>query len=188
MCRTSWFLSWCGASVATPLRWLLLASAAGAACGYHLVGTGSGNLPPHLSRLYVAPLVNQTGRAELDQRLSEELSREWVGRARFRLVGSAEEADAVLSGTLVAAVVTPVAYDAQGRATQYQLLVVADMQLVDRTGDQPRELWHEPRLSRTVTYQVDASAVDYFDRELEAIERLAREFARAVVVGILEGF
>jgi outer membrane lipopolysaccharide assembly protein LptE/RlpB len=152
------------------------------------VGTGSGNLPAHLTKLYVAPLVNQTGRAELDQRLAEELSREWVRRGRFRLVGSAEEADVVLSGTLLAANVTPVQYDAQGRATEYQLLVVADLQLVDRTGEKPQELWHEPRLSRTVTYQVDASAVDYFDRELEAIERLAREFARAVVVSVLEGF
>lgn len=158
------------------------------ACSYHLVGTGAGNLPSHLAKLYVAPLVNQTGRAELDQRLSEELSQEWLRRGRFQLVGSAEEADAVLSGTLVAVNVTPVQFDAQGRATQYQLLVVADMKLVDRTGEKPRELWHEPRLSRTVTYEVDASAVDYFDRELEAIERLSREFARAVVVAVLEGF
>jgi len=157
-------------------------------CGYHLVGTGTGTFPAHLQRLYVAPLVNQTGRPELDQRLSEELSREWLRRGRFQLVGTAEEADAVLSGTLLYAQSTPVQYDAQGRATEYQLLVVADMQLVDRTGPQPQELWHEPRLSRTVTYQVDVSAADYFDRELEAIERLAREFARAVVVNILEGF
>lgn len=159
-----------------------------ASCGYHLVGTGVGNVPTHLTKLYVAPLVNQTGRAELDQRLSEELSQEWLRRGRFRLVGSAEEADAVLSGALVAINVTPVQFDGQGRATQYQLLVVADMKLVDRTGDKPKELWHEPRLSRTVTYEVDASAVDYFDRELEAIERLSREFARAVVVSVLEGF
>lgn len=157
-------------------------------CGYHLVGTGRGNLPPHLTALYVAPLINQSGRAELDQRLSEELSREWLRRGRFRLVGSAEEADVVLSGTLIAANVTPVQYDPQGRATEYQLLVVASMQLVERTGEKPKQLWQEPRLTRTVTYQVDASAVDYFDRELEAIERLSREFARAVVVSILEGF
>lgn len=157
-------------------------------CGYHLVGTGRGNLPPHLTALYVAPLINQSGRAELDQRLSEELSREWLRRGRFRLVGSAEEADVVLSGTLIAANVTPVQYDPQGRATEYQLLVVASMQLVERTREKPKQLWREPRLTRTVTYQVDASAVDYFDRELEAIERLSREFARAVVVSILEGF
>ncbi|MCS7182672.1 MAG: LPS assembly lipoprotein LptE [Thermoanaerobaculum sp.] len=157
-------------------------------CGYYLVGTGGVGVPAHLKTLFVAPLVNQTGRPELDQRLSEELSQEWLRRGRFRLVGSAEEADAVLSGTLVGVHVTPVQFDPEGRATQYQLLVVADMKLVDRTGEQPKELWHEPRLSRTVTYEVDASAADYFDRELEAIERLSREFARSVVVAVLEGF
>ncbi|NWF99920.1 MAG: LptE family protein [Thermoanaerobaculaceae bacterium] len=158
-----------------------------AGCGYHLVGV-SGNLPPTLHKLHVAPFVNRTGRAELDQRLTEEVTQEWLRRSRFQLVSSADEADAVLSGAVVSANVAPVRFDEQGRATEYQLTVAADVQLVDRTGEQPVVLWRDPNFSRTVSYQVDVSAVSYFDREIEAMEQVARDFARGLVVTILEGF
>lgn len=156
-------------------------------CGYHLVGV-SGNLPSNLQRLHVAPFVNQTGRAELDQRLTEEVTQEWLRRSRFQLVASPDEADVVLSGSVVGANVAPVRFDEQGRATEYQLTVSADVQLVDRTGEKPVVLWRDARFSRTVSYEVDVSAVSYFDREIEAMERVARDFARGLVVTILEGF
>lgn len=169
-------------------RLAVAALAAGlSGCGYHLVGV-SGNLPATLQRLHVAPFVNQTGRAELDQRLTEEVTQEWLRRSRFQLVSSADEADAVLSGSVVGASVSPVRFDDQGRATEYQLTVSADVQLVDRTGEKPVVLWKDPRFSRTVSYEVDASTLAYFDREVEAMERVARDFARGLVVTILEGF
>ena len=158
-----------------------------AGCGYALVGSSS-NLPESLRTLYIAPFVNQTGRAELDQRLAEQVTQEWVRRARFQLVPDAERADAVMSGTVVAAVVAPVRFDDEGRATEYQLSVSADVQLVDRTGAKPVTLWRDQRFTRSVSYEVDVSAANYFDREVEAIDRLARDFARGLVVAILEGF
>jgi outer membrane lipopolysaccharide assembly protein LptE/RlpB len=156
-------------------------------CGYRLVGATS-NLPEHLARLYVAPLVNQSGKAELDQRLTEEVTQEWVRRGRFQLVDSAEKADAVLSGSVTAVISTPVRFDDQGRASEYQLSVVTDVQLVDRSGSSPIVLWHDARFMRSVSYQVDINSEDYFDREVEAIDRLSRDFARALVVSVLEGF
>ena len=165
---------------------LVLATFAGG-CGYHLVGQSS-SLPAKLQKLYVAPFVNQSGRAELDQRLTEEVSQEWVRRGRFQLVSSAEQADVVLSGTVSAAVTSPVQFDQRGRATEYQFIVVADVQLVDRTGEKPVVLWREQRFSRSSAFQVDVNATDYFDRTVEAMDLLARDFARGLVVTILEGF
>lgn len=169
------------------LAGLALAVLVSGACGYHLIGLSS-NLPPKLKTLFVAPLVNQTGRAELDQRLTEEITQEWVRRGRFQLVSSADQADAVLSGTVTSAVVSPVQFDTQGRATQYQLTVSADMQLVDRTGQKPLLLWRDQSFSRSLSYAVDINATDYFDREVQAMDQLARDFARGLVVAILEGF
>lgn len=155
-------------------------------CGYHLVGYG--NLPSNLKTLHVAPFVNQTARAELDQRLTEEITKEWVRRGRFQLVSSPDQADAVLSGTVTAAAVAPVRFDEQGRATEYQLGVSADVKLIDRTGPKPIVLWRDQRFTRVVSYEVDASNINYFDREVEAMEQAARDFARGLVVTILEGF
>ncbi len=158
-------------------------------CGYRLVGAaGAGAIPARLQKLHIVPFVNQTTRSELDQRLTEELSQEWVRRGRFQLVSSLDQADAVLSGTITAAVVSPVRFDQQGRATEYQLSVSAEVKFVDRTGPKPVLLWHDQRFTRVLSYEVDASLTNYFDREVQAIEQLSREFARGLVVTILEGF
>ncbi len=178
---------WRGPSACVALAGMVLATVAMAGCGYGLVGLSS-NLPPHLERLCVTPFVNQTERPELEQRLAEALTQEWVKRGRFQLVAAPEEANAVLSGTIVAAVSAPVRFDAQGRATEYQLTLIADVQLVDRSGEKPVTLWHDKRFARSTSYAVTINATDYFDRETEAIDVLSRDFARGLVVSILEGF
>jgi outer membrane lipopolysaccharide assembly protein LptE/RlpB len=176
-------LTFSGARVTTAV----LLFALSASCGYHLVGTSS-NLPARLQTLYVAPFINQTSRSEVDQRLTEQITQEWVRRGRFQLVASGDKADAVLSGTVKSAVVNPVQFDQQGRATEYQLTVIADIQLVDRTGERPVVLWRDERFARNTAYPVDPLAKDYFDREIEALDRLSRDFARDLVVTILEGY
>ena len=94
----------------------------------------------------------------------------------------------MLSGTVKSAVVNPVQFDPQGRATQYQLTVTIDVQLVDRTGEKPVVLWHDERFSRNTAYPVDPLAKDYFDREVEAMDTLSRTMAQDLVTTILEGF
>jgi outer membrane lipopolysaccharide assembly protein LptE/RlpB len=164
---------------------LVLALSGG--CGYHLVGTSS-NLAPRLQTLYVAPLINQTARSEVDQRLTEQISQEWVRRGRFQLVSTGDKADAVLSGTVKSAIVNPVQFDQQGRATQYQLTVTIDIPLVDRTSEKQVVLWRDEQFSRNTAYPVDPLAKDYFDREVEALDTLSRGMARDLVTTILEGF
>ena len=160
------------------------------ACGYHLIGQSS-SLPANLQKLCVMPFINRTNRAELDQRLTEQVSQEWVRRGRFQLVSNPAQADVVLSGTVTSAASMPVQFDQYGRATQYQLTVVADIQFVDRTGEKPVVLWHDQRFSRSKPYDVNVTAAtsyDYFDQEVQAMDLLAIDFARGLVVTILEGF
>ena len=192
--RGSWFV----VRTARPIRaaWLtagavtlLVAVVVTGGCGYRLVGTGdTGTIPKRLQKLHVAPFVNKTSRAELDQRLTGEVSQEWVRRGRFQLVSNPDQADVVLSGSVTVANISPVRFDDQGRASEYQLSVAADISFIDRTGEKPIVLWRDQRFTRVISYEVDASSANYFDREVQAIERLARDFARGLVVTILEGF
>jgi hypothetical protein len=156
-------------------------------CGYHLVGTAT-YLPTEYQNLYVKPFVNQSGWADVDQRLGEAVSQEWVRRRRFHLVDSPEQADLVLQGTIAAIMILPVSVDSQGRATEYQMNLTVAAQLVDPRGDKPVVLWEDKAFSRRTSYQVEESAVDYFDRQVQALEMLARDLASALVSAVLEGF
>jgi len=157
-------------------------------CGYHLVGTSSNYLPPELRTLHVTRFKNTTTWADMDQRLTEAVSREWVRRRRFELVEDRSRADLELTGNIQAVIISPVRFDDAGRASEYQMTLVASMKLLDIRGEKPVVLWEDKGFSRRTSYEVDTSAADYFDRQIEAIERVSNDFARSLVSSILEGF
>ncbi len=165
----------------------LLAAAALAGCGYHLVGTSS-FLPPELDTLYVERFANNTSWVDVDQRLLEAVTREWLRRRRFVIVDDPDDAKLVLSGTVNAVMISPVTFDDRGRATTFQMVVNTRIQLKDVREEEPKLLWEDPGFSRRTSYEVDVTAVDYFDRQMQALEELSVEYARALVSAVLEGF
>lgn len=156
-------------------------------CGYHLVGTST-YLPDDVQSLHVEFFANKTSRADMDQRVAEALNLEWVRRGRFQLVDRAEDADIVLSGTMTRLLVTPVSFDESGRATEYQMTLLTEVRLNDMRGEDPVLLWENKSFSRRTSYVVNEDAVDYFDRQREAMNELSTEYSRALVSAVLEGF
>lgn len=156
-------------------------------CGYHLVGTTS-FLPEDIETLHVETFTNQTRWVDMDQRLLEALTLEWVRRRRLRLVDTPEEADVVLSGTIQRLAVVPVSYDDRGRANEYQMSIQAMVQLKDVRGDEPVVLWEDKAFSRRTSYLVDPDAVEFFDRQNVAMTELSSDFSSALVTAVLEGF
>jgi len=156
-------------------------------CGYHLVGTSS-FLPPDLNILYSARFDNMTTWADVDQRLDEAMAREWARRRRFELVSYREDAQLVFEGTIRSISMIPVTLDQEGRASEYQMTLTVTAQLLDVRGEEPKVLWEDKAFSRRTSYDVDPSAVNYFDRQIEAMDEVARELARALVTAVLEGF
>lgn len=158
-----------------------------AGCGYHLVGTSS-SLPPELQTLYVEKFENLTRWIDVDQRLVEAVTLEWVRRGRFDLVDNQEGADLVLGGVITSVSFAPVSFDEQGRANEYQITMLTSVKLRDMRGDEPKLLWEDRAFSRRTSYPVDPRATDYFDRQIEAIDDVSEEYARALVSAVLEGF
>lgn len=154
-------------------------------CGYALVGRAS-NIPDSIRKLYVSPLENTTRRSEVEQILTRALADELVARRRFSLVSEAGGADAVLAGKVVGFDTTPLTFDDQGRATEYQITITASMAFRDRAAD--KVIWENDRYIYKESYRVDPSEQQYFDREKLAIEEAAGRFARTVVIDLLEGF
>jgi outer membrane lipopolysaccharide assembly protein LptE/RlpB len=156
-------------------------------CGYHLTGTST-YLPPEIQTLHVEIFENRTARADMDQRVAEALNLEWVRRGRFQLVDLAKDAELILSGTMTRLTVIPVSFDESGRATEYQMTLITEVRLFDARGDEPVLLWEDKAFSRRNSYAVDEDAVDYFDRQREAMDKLSQEYSRALVSAVLEGF
>ena len=156
-----------------------------AGCGYTLVGTGN-LLDPAIHTLYVPTFVNRTTRVELEQRVTQSVADEFVSRGRMKLVHDPKMADIILRGSVDTFNLAPVGFD-QGRATQYQISITANIELLDHRKDD-KVLWKNDQYRFVENYQVNLQTTDTFDQETRAITEIAQRFAQSLVANLLEGF
>ena len=164
---------------------IVLVAVLTAGCGYALVGQGS-SLPENIRVVEFTTLENRTQRVGLEQRLSAEITRELVSRGRFRVQATEPGADAVLTGAVLGFNLYPVSFDSQGIATNYQVQITARVALTAIPGGEA--IWENPAFTFRGNYEFNATAATYVDRENDAIDRVADQFAQSLVTSMLEGF
>ncbi len=174
-------------------RVALLVSALGTAallpgCGYHLAGMAGGTsfLPEGVRTIGIPTLHNETDRPEIEQRITEALVDEFVHRGRIEAVAGREGADVVLEGTIMSFRTDPVTFTARGRYDRVEVTITARMRLVRVHPE--KVLWSQNHFVFQEQYDVPETPLSQVDREIVAIEEIARDFARSVVTSILEGF
>jgi hypothetical protein len=160
------------------------------ACGYALVGRGN-NLPDHIKVIGVPQFENQSGVVELDQKLTEAVRAEFQGRGRYRTDPDTSRADAVLSGTITSVRPDAVQFNTARQVSRVAITVVASVEFRD-VGDNNKVLWANPSMLvreeydlRSTVEVIDPAA--FFRQDADALDRLAKAFARALVAQVLEG-
>lgn len=158
-------------------------------CGYALVGRAT-NIPEDVQRVYVTPFENRTTRGEIEQFITSAVINELVTRQRFTMVNGSDQADAVIVGVISGFRVTPITFDAEGRATEYETTITADVAFrrePTEPGTEPEVIWANSRYLFRETYELDASD-EFFDQQNLALDDTAELFAKTMVSDLLEGF
>lgn len=155
-------------------------------CGYHTAGHGD-RLPATLRVLAIPGFRNQTQTYRIEQILTRDVVREFLGRTNYQIVNNtADSADATLRGTVVSTVAAPLTYDSQtGRASSEIVTITLKVSLVDRSG---RVLFENQNYTFRDVYQVSREVISFFDEETPALQRMSHDFARALVSDILEAY
>ena len=171
---------------------IALALALSAACGYSLAGRGS-FLPDYVKTIAVPLFTNNTKVFEIEQRLTEAVRREFIGRGKYKIVPEATGADAQLTGQILSISLSPTAFDANRQATRYAAVIVIKVEMRDLKAD--KVLWENPALEyreefepATVTGTGVADVSVFFGQASNALDRMTENFARSVVSAILEAF
>jgi len=153
-------------------------------CGYHLRGTGS-SLPPHIKKIQVPMFKNNTPRFELDVKLTQSVIDELVARGKVEITDDTASADAVLIGEISSFRVNPIAFSGTDTADRYNITIVARITVRDLVED--RVFFSNPNFVYKKEYEVEEGA-DFESVETKAIEEISGNFARSLVIMILEGF
>ena len=160
------------------------------ACGYSLSGRGS-FLPASIRIIGVPLFTNVTSVYEIERPVTDRVRAELIGRGRWTVKPDAENVDALLTGQIAAANLTPAAFNEQQQATRLVLTLVARLELRDVKAN--KVIWSAPGMQFSEQYEVStsSSAGDpnaFLRQDANALQRLASEFARAVVSAMLEAF
>lgn len=172
-----------GAAVLALVLWL-------PGCGYSLAGRGS-FLPESIKIVGVPMFVNNTAVYDVEKRITERVRSEFIGRGKYKVEPNATGVDAVLLGEISSITLAPAAFTEERLASRYILTVTAKIEFRDVKAD--KVLWSNPSMQFREEYEQTntASATDataFFGQNVNAVERLASEFARSIVSAILEAF
>ncbi len=160
-------------------------------CGYALVGKGV-NLDPSIKRIGVPLFKDSSGRPGLDQKITEKVIEELLKRGHFDVVPEATGVDALVEGSIVNYSSQPIGFtdDSSGssntEASRYAIILVAKVRYT-KTGVS-EAIWQSEAFATRDEYDIGDDPSAFFDREEQAIERLATTFARNIVAGMLEAF
>jgi outer membrane lipopolysaccharide assembly protein LptE/RlpB len=160
--------------------------AAVTACGYHTVGAAT-HLPPNVRTLSVPVFATRTEAYHTETVMTDAVIREFAARTRFRMTPDANpEADAVLHGTILKEAMTPLTYNASTQeSSSFLLTVVVSVTLNARDG---KVLYENKNYVFRQQYQSTTDLPTFLQENPAALERLSRDFARALVADVLEGF
>lgn len=168
---------------------LLLAVLAHSGCGYSLAGRGS-FLPAYIKRIGVPQFTNNTAIFELDRQITERVRSEFIGRGKWTIVPDTTGVDGLVTGVISSVTLTPVAFNTAQQATRYALTLSASVEFKDMRSN--TVLWSNPAMQYREEFPLNpTSALDtttFLGQDVNARERMANEFARALVSSILEAF
>lgn len=155
-------------------------------CGYHTLGAAT-HLPPDVHTLSVPQFAIRTNNYRTDTLMTQAVIREFAARTRLRVTPSTSgDPDAVLKGTILQQTVTPLTYNTSTQqSSSYLITLVASVTLTSRDGT---VLFHNGRYVFRQQYQSTTNLPTFLDESPAAQERLARDFARALVADVLESF
>jgi outer membrane lipopolysaccharide assembly protein LptE/RlpB len=155
-------------------------------CGYHVSGR-SDLLPASIKTIAIPAFGNITGRYRLTDMMARSLTREFITRTRYKVVGDENQADAVLKGAVVNYLFFPNVVDQDtGRSAGVQVLVVLQLSLYEKaTG---KVIYTQPSMEVRNRYEIAIDPRAYFEESDLALERVSRDVARAVVSSVLEAF
>jgi hypothetical protein len=157
-------------------------------CGYALVGKGI-TTDPSIKRIGVPLFRDRTGKAGLDQKLTNKLIAELLKRGRFDVVSQTEGVDATVEGEILTYNTAPIGFSSDGSTTQAsRFSVTVTVRIVYQKVGATEPIWANESFTAREEVEFSDDSGSFFDKEDQTWERLGEAFARTLVATMLEAF
>jgi outer membrane lipopolysaccharide assembly protein LptE/RlpB len=154
-------------------------------CGYHTLGAAT-HLPPDVTTISVPLFATRTVAYHTETVMTDAVIRELTTRTRLRVLPAENpDAGAVLHGTILQEVVSPLTYNsATQQSSSFIITIVASVTLNAADGT---VLYQNKNIVYREQYQSTTDLATFIQEDPAAVDRLSRAFARQLVADVLEG-
>jgi len=159
-------------------------------CGYALAGRGN-SLPASIVTIGVPQFVNQSTIPDIERVLTDAVRAELQTKRRYRILPDETGVDALFVGRVLNVVLQPSAFTSQNQVSRNLIIATASVEFTEVQAS--RVIWANPSFQVRDEFDVTTgrSSNDpraLFEQDANALDRLARSFARSVVTSIFEAF
>jgi outer membrane lipopolysaccharide assembly protein LptE/RlpB len=163
---------------------LLLTTLTG--CGYHQAGSAT-HIPTDVRTLAVPIFATDAQAFRTAMVFTQATIHELNLRTKYRILNNdTSDADATLHGTILSQTVTPFTYDSTtGQSSSYLVTITAKVVLTAHDG---RVLYRNDTILYREQYQSTEDLSSFIQEDGYAVNRIAKDFAQAVVSDMLESF
>ncbi len=155
-------------------------------CGYHTLGSAT-HLPPNVRTIAVPVFATRAQQFHTEFAFTQAVITELNARTRYKVqTQETGDADAVLHGTILSEISSPLTYDSSsGQTSSYLITITARVLLTAHDG---HVLYRNDNLLFREQYQSTQDLTSFIQEDGPAVHRVARDFAQTVVANMLESF
>lgn len=169
---------------------MLAAGVSAASCGYALSGKGS-FLPAYIKTLGIPMFENHTPFQLVEQLFTQKVRAEFQSSRRYTVVPTEEGVDGIVRGAIQNIGLQPIGLNDQQLASRFRITVTMKTSFEDVKAQ--KTLWENPALSFSDEYEAATptgagNVAGFIENDKVAMDRMAGDFARALVSAILEAF
>ena len=160
---------------------VLIATLAGAGCGYSL----RGNLPAHIKTIAIPIFQNRTPVPAVENFLTNAVVNAFSTNGRLR-VTSVDRADSILEGEITNYNLQSIAYDSAANIRQFRLTVTLNLRFRDVRRNEV--LFQRSGFSDRADFAVPGTVAETITTSEGALQQAATDIARSVVSFAVERF
>lgn len=163
-------------------------------CGYRVAGHNDA-LPKTVHVIAVPALENKTTTYRIEQRLTAATIHQFLASTPYKVVSTANGADAVLYGKVLSLEAVPLLFvttpatttqASTTRATTMLVTMKCEVTLTEAATE--RVLYHNENFLFRNEYEVSSDVKSFFEEQDPALDRMARDFAKRLVAAVTENF
>ena len=155
------------------------------ACGYAFAPQGE-YIDQKISKIYVEQFGNKTPYADVENYVRTAFIDQFILTQRFKIVESAEAADAIVKGSVAALTTSPLSYRSSTVAAEERATMT--LELTFREKESGKDIWKTQGISTTVDYTVQGDVNLQPATRKTAFIKLAEDTAEKTFNQMMSGF